>query len=122
MTLECRGINPNNLTRFYREPDNLEELTCSLSIKKKDGLLIVFPRKITQNSDLPADVIYFQIKQVKSSVKNTNKTFEATSELENLISNGASISGHGIEKQFGGKVTCRGKKRKSSRPRFIFVQ
>lgn len=106
---------------FHREPNNRDELTCSLNIKKKYRLLNVFPRKITRNSELPADVIYFQIKQVKSSVKNTNKTFEATSELENLISNGASISGHGREKQVGGKVTRRGKKIKSSRPRFISV-
>ena len=45
-----------------------------------------------------------------------------SNELENPISNDASISGYGGGKQVGRKTTCRDRKRKSTRPRFPSVE
>ena len=79
-----------------------------------------FRVKKIRKSKLPADVIHFQIERVNRSMINNNETFDATSKLESLISNGASISGHGREKQVGGKAN-KNRKRKSARPRFLSV-
>ena len=69
---------------------------------------------------LPANTIHFQIEQVKSRTKNTNKAFDTNSELESLSSNDTSISGHVREKQVGGKaVTSRNRKNKLKRPTII---
>ena len=82
----------------------------------------VFPSKRIRNTEQPTNFIHFQIKRGKRRVKNTDKKFEAISELENLISSGASISGHGGEKQVGRKATSRGRNGKSANPRFNSVQ
>ena len=76
-----------------------------------------------KNCELRTDGIHFHIERVRSRTKNNNETFEASGELENLISNGAIISGYGTEKQVDGKVKIsnRGRKRKSARPRGLLV-
>ena len=73
--------------------------------------------------ELPTDGIHFHIERVRSRTKNNDETFDASGELESLISNGAIISGYGTEKQVGGKVKSsnRGRKRKSARPRCLLV-
>ena len=70
---------------------NLEELTCYLNIENNDRLHNVFVSQIIRNCEWSTDVIHFQIKQVKTGVKNSNETFEVTSELENYISNATNI-------------------------------
>ena len=82
---------------------------------------IVAKSKRIRNCGLPTDTIHFQIERVKIRWKNTNKTFNATSELESFIRNGESISEHGREKQVGRKVS-RNRKRKSEWPRFFSAQ
>ena len=76
-----------------------------------------------RNCELPTDGIHFHIERVRSRTKNNDETFDTSEELENLISNGAIISGYGIEKQVDGKVKSsnRGRKRKSVRPRCFLV-
>ena len=76
-----------------------------------------------RNCVLPTDGIHFHIERAKSRTKNNDETFDASGELENLISNDAIISGYGTEKQVGGKVKSsnRGRKRKSARPRCLLV-
>ena len=76
-----------------------------------------------RNCVLPTDGIHFHIERAKSRTKNNDEMFDASGELENLISNGAIISGYGTEKQVGGKVKSsnRGRKRKSARPRCLLV-
>lgn len=64
----------------------------------------------------------FRLSEVREGWKILTKKFEAISELENLISNGESISGHGREKQVGRRATSRGRNRKSARARFNSVQ
>ena len=77
-----------------------------------------------RNCELPTDGIHFHIEQVRSRTKNNDETFDASGELENLISNGAIISGFRTEKQVGGKLKSsnRGRKRKSARPRCLPVR
>ena len=76
-----------------------------------------------KNCELPTDGIHFHIERVRSRTKNNDETFDASGELESLISNGTIISGYGTEKQVGGKVKSsnRGRKRKSARPRCLPV-
>lgn len=56
-----------------------------------------------------------KLNDIRVEQKITLKCFNASAELENLISNFASISGHGREKQVGGKAksstSSRGRKR-----------
>lgn len=95
----CPGFNTlfvnhaNQNEKIYLMPDahNLEELTCYLNIENNDRLYNVFVSQIIRNCELSTDVIHFQIKQVKTGVKNSNETFEVTSELENYISNATNI-------------------------------
>ena len=98
MTLDCRRIDTNGFGRFQTELDNPEEQNCYFNIEKNNKLFDVFPSKKIRKSKLPADPIHFQIERVNSSMINNNKTFDATSKLESLISNGASISEYRREK------------------------
>ena len=115
MTLDCRGINIKDPGRFRTEADNLEEQLCCFNIENNDRCLNAFLGKTIRNRELSTDAIHFQTKRVKIRTKNNGGTFDATEELENLISNSASISGHGREKQVGGKAksstSSRGRKR-----------
>ena len=77
-----------------------------------------------RNCELPTDGIHFHIERVRSRTKNENESFDASGKLENLISNGAIISGYGTKKQIGGivKRSNRGRKRKSARPTCLIVR
>ena len=48
--------------------------------------------------------IHFQIKRVRQRIRNTDETFNTSSELENIISKGPSISRHGREKTSRKKI------------------
>ena len=71
--LDCGGINPNS-PGFAQKPT------------------IQWSERI-RNCELPTEGIHFHIERVRSRTKNNDETFDASGELENLISNGAIISG-----------------------------
>ena len=98
------------------------EQTCYFKIENNDRLLKVFLSERI-NCKLLTGGIHFHIERVRTRTKNKGETFDASGELENLISSGAIISGYGTEKQVGGKVKSsnRGRKRKSARPRCLLV-
>ena len=105
-------MNLKDPGRFRTEADNLEEQLCCFNIQNNDRCLNTLLGKTIRNRELSTDAIHFQTKRVK--IRNGG-TFDAIAELENLISNSASISGHGREKQVGGKAksstSSRGRKR-----------
>ena len=111
LTLDCRGINQNGPGMFHIEADSLEEQSCYFDIENNNRLFNVFLTKRIRNSKRPTDAIRFQIKRVKGRTKNTNETFDATSELDNLISNDTRISA---------KVISNTRKRKPVIPIFFF--
>ena len=98
------------------------EQACYFKIENNDRLLKVFLSERI-NCKLLTGGIHFHIERVRTRTKNKGETFDASGELENLISSGAIISGYGTEKQVGGKVKSsnRGRKRKSARPRCLLV-
>ena len=100
-TLFVNHANQNEKICLMPDAQNLEEQTCYLNTENNDRLYNVSLSQIIRNCELSTDVIHFQIKQVKTRVKNSNETFEVTSELENYISNATNISGNGREKQLG---------------------
>ena len=97
--------------------------TCYFKIENNDRLLKVFLSERIRSCKLLTGSIHFHIERVRTRTKNKGETFDASGELENLISSGAIISGYGTEKQVGGKVKSsnRGRKRKSARPRCLLV-
>ena len=99
------------------------EQTLYFKIENNDRLLKVFLSERIRNCKLLTGGIPFHIERVRTRMKNNGETFDASGELENLINNGAIISGYGTEKQVGGKVKSSNReiKRKSARPRCLPV-
>ena len=62
-----------------------------------------------------------KLNDIRVEQRITLKCFNASAELENLISNFASISGHGREKQLSGKAKSNSKGRKTKQDLDFFL-
>ena len=60
-----------------------------MKINNNDQLCKVFVRKTVINNETNLDGIHFEIREVKSRLKKNNETFDAKTELDNLIQNGS---------------------------------
>ena len=87
--------------------------------------MILFLSIQIKNSKLKEIEFHFQIEWVQSISKNSEK-FDITVQLKNLGKNGAGIIGNNISQKNVGsgreKLSGHGVRRKSARPKFIFVQ
>ena len=133
LMLGCRGINPNG-PAFAQMP-TIQRSKHVISEFKIMMDCLFFPRESIRNCKLPTDAIHFHVEQVRSRRKNNGEKFDVSGDssplgsnvsllfFESLIINGAIISGHRKEKKVSGKVKSsnRGRKRKSVRPRYLFV-
>ena len=114
LTLDCRVINRNSPGKYRTKADNLKKQTCYFSVTNNDKLFKVFLSKRIKNSEAPNNKINFQIELVRSRIRNTDETFDASSELENIISNGASISDKVEKNKAAGSLEKQLKSQKAS--------
>ena len=80
MTLDFRAIYPNDSGKYRTKGDNLEKQTCFFNVRNNGKLVNVFPSKIIRNSEASTDKTYFQIKRVRSRIRNTDEMFDDNSE------------------------------------------
>ena len=88
---DCRSINPNGPGNFRTRADDVEEQQCYFHIRANDELCNTFISKRVRNFSPEIDYIQFKIKRVVSKSK-TCETFNATSELRELLDNGTATA------------------------------
>ena len=87
LTIDCTGFNPNGPGRFRTNAADPESQTCFFNKADEDSLFNVFvSKRIKKESS--SDKILFEIEGLKTQADN--KTYSASSELENLQGNGLS--------------------------------
>ena len=89
MSLDCRGVNPNGPGRFRTKADKPDQQAWYFKVNNKEQLYNVYINKIKDNKETNPGDIDFDIKEVKSMLQNNNETFDAKTELNNLIQNGS---------------------------------
>ena len=82
-------VNPKDPGRFRGETNKPDQQTCSFKINNNDQLCNAFVKKTVINNETNLDGIHFEIREVKSRLKKNNETFDAKTELDNLIQNGS---------------------------------
>ena len=122
LAIDCTGFNPNGPGRFRTGAKNPKTQTCFFNKADEDQMFSVFVSKRIKEEE-SSDKILFQIEGLKS--QTNNKTYSASSELENLTGNGL-LNVRGSESTVGFSNfedrAIKGKMRrgwKSAKPKFL---
>ena len=117
LTIDCTGFNPNGPGRFRTETADPDSQTCFFNRADEDSLFNVFVSKRIKEKP---DKLLFKIEGLKT--QTDNKTYSASSELENLLGNGLSnVRNPNAEAGYGNRefITKYRSKWKCVKPRFL---
>ena len=87
LTLDCTGFNPNGPGSFRTGAEDPNSQNCFFNKADEDHMFNVFVTKRIKKEEAPEKIL-FEIESVKS--QTNNKTYSASSELENLTGNSLS--------------------------------